>query len=202
MPEEVLLSVKWFNFRWRKNKGPSERRKMDRCSTEINGGRESLCWHLVGSARKKIRVERSELRREWRQWDMEQTGVVLKALQLIDRMRACLAIQGRVSRHWRRGRGYRTCLIHIFFFIVWKYTVHLFVHRKSLNSCFDSVCGGVKQVTRTEVAQRPSGSCNLRRFCSSAVSPWSFDQYEHGNDIYIYYLNLYSHQENNTSKSF
>lgn len=108
--------MKWFNFRWqKKTKGQGEKRKTDRCSTEIKGGRESLCWHLVGSARKKIRVGRSELRGEWRQWDMEQTGVVLKALQLIDRMRACLAIQGRVSRHWRSGEGYRTCLCYRFY---------------------------------------------------------------------------------------
>lgn len=34
-------------------------------------------------------------------------GFVLKALQLIDRMRACLAIQGRVSCHWRGTEDWR-----------------------------------------------------------------------------------------------
>lgn len=63
--------------------------------------REVLCRHRVA------RGERGESSRERSRRDAEQTGFVLKALQLIDRMRACLAIQGRVSCHWRGTEDWR-----------------------------------------------------------------------------------------------
>lgn len=63
--------------------------------------KEKFCRHRVA------RGERGESSRERSRRDVEQTGFVLKALQLIDRMRACLAIQGRVSCHWRGTEDWR-----------------------------------------------------------------------------------------------
>lgn len=99
MPTKVLLYVQKTEERreQRKNKRRADKVQIQRKKEE----REVLCRHRVA------RGERGESSRERSRRDAEQMGFVLKALQLIDRMRACLAIQGRVSCHWRGTEDWR-----------------------------------------------------------------------------------------------
>lgn len=58
---------------------------------------------------REARTEKQEW--DWSQWDAEQTGFVLKALQLIDRMRACLAGCHVTEGEQETGEGGKTGLL-------------------------------------------------------------------------------------------
>lgn len=74
-------------------------RQTDKVSEEKMREEEKLYvdTELAVQGRKQERGKRSK-------WE---TGFVFQALQLIDRMRACLTIQGVVSCHWRRTGDWR-----------------------------------------------------------------------------------------------